>query len=112
MHSARAEIVKWEKNQNVPQALGGVVFWNDPKINWDESRFNILTIRQIERESESTFYSEPTLYGAIAKINGTAICGVINGGKDGLYVCCFNSEVDFKVGSTCTVTWERYLEWG
>jgi hypothetical protein len=95
MYSAKVEIVKWEKGiENLPNG-------------WVLSK---LTVRRLPPEGCSgLFESEPDLWGAFAHIDGKAVIGgsIFHGAKSDHYECMFHTDVDFVVGSICTVTWER-----
>jgi hypothetical protein len=93
MYSAKVEIIKWEKAVEQFQ-------------NWKISK---LTIRRIPQGVGSD--AEPPLSSAFAEIDGHKIWGASMYIKDGndLYTCFFNTDVDFTVGSICTVTWENYF---
>ena len=94
MYSAKVEIVKWEKA--VEQLENG----------WQLSR---LTIRRMREEGADN--PESSLCSAFAEIDGKKILGASINSLDGrdLYICWFNADVDFRVGSICSITWERYM---
>ena len=96
MYSANVEIVKWEKAvDRLP----------------DDRPIHKLTVRRVRQAAGSE--AEARLSGAFAIIDGNKILGAsmyIEDGND-LYTCFFDTDVDFTVGSICTVTWERYFEW-
>jgi len=99
MYSVKAEIVRWEEESDVEAR----------SLGWKRK----LTIRHIRTDNgENVFRLDPELIGAVAKIDGNAIRGSIgSAGGEELYICFFETDVDFKIGAVCTVTWENYGEW-
>jgi hypothetical protein len=79
-------------------------------VSWQHG---VLSIRLLKEIPEG----EPHLYFAIAKVNGEEIIdagGVISGvgnSNGEIFFGRFDPKADFKVGSICVVTWEKYLEW-
>jgi hypothetical protein len=95
MYSVNVVVVKWEKA--IDQLL--------------DREISKLTIRRMRHGAGSD--TEPKLIiGAFAKIDGNKILGASMYSVDGndLYECFFNTDVDFTVGSICTVTWDHYFQ--